>query len=301
MKVKNKITYLSGGIGGAKFAKGLYEVYKKDLAIIVNTGDDEFIHGVYLCPDIDSVIYGLAEIEGEFGWGIKDDKFTVNSHLNEFYDIDFKIGDRDLATNLFRSQLLNEGSDLIEITSLLSKQFELNCKILPMTNNLVQTKLYTKNGKKLNFQDYFVKKKAKPRLSKVGYVGSKKALVPNEVINSIRNSELVIVGPSNPILSIGPILSLSKIRNELLNHPKVYLISPFIGKSAIKGPSVKNFLDMGFSQDLKGLKKFYKDLVDVFIVQHGDGDRTNNVVEENILFRSKSDSVDLVKKIQTYE
>ena len=301
MKVKNKITYLSGGIGGAKFAKGLYEVYKKDLAIIVNTGDDEFIHGVYLCPDIDSVIYGLAEIEGEFGWGIKDDKFTVNSHLNEFYDIDFKIGDRDLATNLFRSQLLNEGKDLIKITSLLSKQFELNCNILPMTNDLVQTKLYTKNGKKLNFQDYFVKKKAKPRLSKVSYEGSKKASVPNEVINSIRNSELVIVGPSNPILSIGPILSLSKIRNELLNHPKVYLISPFIGKSAIKGPSVKNFLDMGFSPDLKGLKKFYKDLVDVFIVQHGDGDRTNNVVEENILFRSKSDSVDLVKKIQTYE
>ena len=301
MKVKNKITYLSGGIGGAKFAKGLYEVYKKDLAIIVNTGDDEFIHGVYLCPDIDSVIYGLAEIEGEFGWGIKDDKFTVNSHLNEFYDIDFKIGDRDLATNLFRSQLLNEGKDLIKITSLLSKQFELNCKIFPMTNDLVQTKLYTKNGKKLNFQDYFVKKKAKPRLSKVDYEGSKKASVPNEVINSIRNSELVIVGPSNPILSIGPILSLSKIRNELLNHPKVYLISPFIGKSAIKGPSVKNFLDMGFSPDLKGLKKFYKDLVDVFIVQHGDGDRTNNVVEENILFRSKSDSVDLVKKIQTYE
>ena len=301
MKVKNKITYLSGGIGGAKFAKGLYEVYKKDLAIIVNTGDDEFIHGVYLCPDIDSVIYGLAEIEGEFGWGIKDDKFTVNSHLNEFYDINFKIGDRDLATNLFRSQLLNEGKDLIKITSLLSKRFELNCKILPMTNDLVQTKLYTKNGKKLNFQDYFVKKKAKPRLSKVSYEGSKKASVPNEVINSIRNSELVIVGPSNPILSIGPILSLSKIRNELLNHPKVYLISPFIGKSAIKGPSVKNFLDMGFSPDLKGLKKFYKDLVDVFIVQHGDGDRTNNVVEENILFMSKSDSVDLVKKIQTYE
>ena len=301
MNVKNKITYLSGGIGGAKFAKGLYEVFKKELSIIVNTGDDEFIHGVYLCPDIDSVIYGLAEIEGEFGWGIKEDNFTVNSYLNEFYKIEFKIGDRDLATNLFRSQLLNEGSNLTEITKSLAKKFGLHCEILPMTNDSVQTKLYTKSGKKLDFQEYFVKKKAKPRLSKVRYKGSNKALVPNQIIRSIRNSELVIVGPSNPILSIGPILSLGKIRDELIKHPKVYLISPFIGKSAIKGPSVKNFIDLGFTPDLNGLKKFYKDIVNVFIVQHGDGDKSNNVVEENILFSSKTDSVNLVKKINTYE
>ena len=125
--------------------------------------------------------------------------------------------------------------------------------------------------------------------------------IRDRIIRSIRSSELVIVGPSNPILSIGPILSLDKIRDELIKHPKVYLISPFIGKSAIKGPSVKNFIDLGFTPDLNGLKKFYKDIVDVFIVQHGDGDKSNNVVEENILFSSKTDSVNLVKKINTYE
>ena len=169
-----KVVYLSGGVGGAKFAKGLSKLKNIDLSIIVNTGDDEYIHGVALSPDIDSVIYGLANIEGKFGWGVLNDKFTVNDELKKFYDLNFMIGDKDLALNLFRNQMLNDGLQLTEITEIIKNNFNIKCKILPMSDDKVSTKLITKNGDKLNFQNYFVEKKAKPRLSKVVYEDQEK-------------------------------------------------------------------------------------------------------------------------------
>ena len=120
-----KVVYLSGGVGGAKFAKGLSKLKNIDLSIIVNTGDDEYIHGVALSPDIDSVIYGLANIEGKFGWGVLDDKFTVNDELKKFYDLNFMIGDKDLALNLFRNQMLNDGFQLTEITEIVKNKFNI--------------------------------------------------------------------------------------------------------------------------------------------------------------------------------
>ena len=113
-----KVVYLSGGVGGAKFAKGLSKLRNLDLSIIVNTGDDEYIHGVALSPDIDSVIYGLANIEGKHGWGVLNDKFTVHSELKKFYDLNFMIGDKDLALNLFRNQMINNGLNLSDITDI---------------------------------------------------------------------------------------------------------------------------------------------------------------------------------------
>ena len=113
-----KIVYLSGGVGGAKFAKGLSKIKNIDLSIIVNTGDDEYIHGVALSPDIDSVIYGLANVEGKYGWGVKNDKYSVHNELKKFYDLNFMIGDKDLALNLFRNQMINEGLKLTEITDI---------------------------------------------------------------------------------------------------------------------------------------------------------------------------------------
>ena len=125
-----KVTYLSGGVGGAKFAKGLYKVCSDKLSIIVNTGDDEYINGVSLSPDIDTVIYGLAGIEGEFGWGIKKDKFTVHEHLNKYLNTNFMIGDKDLAINLFRNQMLHEGKTLTEITHEIKSGFNILCEII---------------------------------------------------------------------------------------------------------------------------------------------------------------------------
>ena len=292
-----KVVYLSGGVGGAKFAKGLSKLKNIDLSIIVNTGDDEYIHGVALSPDIDSVIYGLANIEGKFGWGIRNDKFTVNSELKEFYDLNFMIGDKDLALKLFRNQMLNEGLQLTEITEIIKNKFNIKCKILPMSDDKVSTKLITKKGDKLNFQNYFVEKKAKPRLSKVVYEGSRKARSSNQVINLINQSDVLIVGPSNPILSIGPILSISSINQSMQNHNNVIAISPFVGKKALKGPSVQNFIDMGYKPDIQGLKKYYKNRVNKFYVHHGDSDNSTNVFEDQIIFKNENDSKNLANRI----
>tara|TARA_Y100001935_G_C17224592_1_gene467110 strand:- start:96 stop:992 length:897 start_codon:yes stop_codon:yes gene_type:complete len=292
-----KIVYFSGGVGGAKFAKGLSKLKNTNLSIIVNTGDDEYIHGVALSPDIDSVIYGLANIEGDYGWGIKNDKFSVHNELRNFYDLNFMIGDKDLALNLFRNQMLNNGLKNTEITEILKNKFNIKCKILPMSDDKVSTKLITKKGEKLNFQNYFVEKKAKPRLKNIIYEGSRKATVSKQVINIIKESDVLIIGPSNPILSIGPILSLNKINESIKNHGNVIAISPFIGKKALKGPSVQNFVDMGYSPDIQGLKKYYKNRVNKFFVHHGDSDGSSNVYEEQIIFKSENDSKSLASRI----
>ena len=292
-----KIVYLSGGVGGAKFAKGLSKVKNIDLSIIVNTGDDEYIHGVSLSPDIDSVIYGLANVEGEHGWGIANDRFTVHNELKKFYNLNFMIGDKDLALNLYRNQLINEGINLTEITDKIKNKFNINCKILPMSDDKVSTKLITKKGDKLNFQNYFVEKKAKPRLKSVVYEGSRKAKVSKQIINIINQSDALIIGPSNPILSIGPILSLSKINESIKEHNNVIAISPFVGQKALKGPSVKNFIDMGYSPNIQGLKKYYKKRVNKFFVHHGDSDGSSNVYEEKIIFKNLNDSKNLANRI----
>ena len=292
-----KIVYLSGGVGGAKFAKGLSKIKNIDLSIIVNTGDDEYIHGVALSPDIDSVIYGLANVEGKYGWGVKNDKYSVHNELKKFYDLNFMIGDKDLALNLYRNQMLNEGLKLTEITESIKNKFKIKCDILPMSDNKVSTKLITKKGEQLNFQNYFVEKKAKPRLKKVIYEGSRKAIVSKKVLDIINQSDILIIGPSNPILSIGPILSLSKINQAIQDHNNVIAISPFVGKKALKGPSVQNFNDMGYTPDIKGLKKYYKNRVNKFYVNHGDSDGSSNVFEEQIVFKNENNSKNLANRI----
>jgi LPPG:FO 2-phospho-L-lactate transferase len=226
-----------------------------------------------------------------------NDKFTVNNELKKFYDLNFMIGDKDLALNLFRNQMLNDGFKLTEITDVIKNKFNIRCKILPMSDDKVSTKLITKNGDKLNFQNYFVEKKAKPRLSKVVYEGSRKARVSNQVLNLINQSDILIVGPSNPILSIGPILSINRINQAIKDHNNVIAISPFVGKKALKGPSVQNFKDIGYKPDIQGLKKYYKNRVNKFYVHHGDSDNSSNVFEEQIIFKNENDSKNLANRI----
>ena len=275
-----KIVYLSGGVGGAKLAKGFYNLSDIDLTIIVNTGDDETIQGVRLSPDIDSVIYALAGIEGEFGWGQKNDSFTVSEEFKKYLPQEFNIGDKDLALNLFRNQLFSEGKSLTQITNIISDKFDLNCKILPMSNDLVSTKIKTVDNKLLDFQEYFVELKSEPNLSDIIYLNSEKADITSEVAIAIEEADKIVIGPSNPILSIGPILSIQNLKEKLIINKNTYVVSPFIQKKAIKGPSKKNFEDLGYKSDVTGVKDFYKDIGTFFIVQTGDSDEAENTIEE---------------------
>ncbi len=296
-----KIVYLSGGIGGAKLAKGFYNLNDIDLTIIVNTGDDETIHGVRLSPDIDSVIYALAGIEGQFGWGQKNDTFSVNEEYKKYIPQEFNLGDKDLALNLFRNQLFSQGKSLTQITNIITDKFDLNCKILPMSDNLVSTKIKTSSGKLLDFQEYFVELKSEPELSDVIYSESEKADITSEVSNALDQADKIVVGPSNPILSIGPILAIQNLKEKLTNSSSTYVVSPFIENKAIKGPSKKNFEDLGYKSDITGIKKFYNNIGNYYIVQPGDTDKAENTIEKNILFKSTEDSTRLARYIVDHE
>ena len=296
-----KIVYLSGGIGGAKLAKGFYHSNDIDLTIIINTGDDEVIHGVPLSPDIDSVMYALAGIEGEMGWGIANDTFSVSEEYKKFIPQNFSIGDKDLALNLYRNQLLSEGKSLTEITKLFADHLNLECNLIPMTDDIVSTKLKTDDGSLLDFQEYFVEQQARPKLTEVVYNGAKNAKVSDQLIKNIEESEIVVIGPSNPILSIGPILSLNKLKEKLSEHNNVYVINPFIENKAIKGPSKNNFEDLGYTSDIQGIKNFYKDVGNKYIVHPGDSDGAQDTIEHNILFNELENSKKLVEFIVNHE
>ena len=291
-----KIVYISGGIGGAKLAKGFYGVDDIELSIVINTGDDENIHGIKLSPDIDSVMYSLAGIEGEFGWGQKEDTFNVSNFYKKYKTQLFSIGDKDLALKLFRNQMFNDGKTLTEITKFFTDFYNLNCTLLPMTNDKVQTTLTTVNNEILSFQEYFVEKKADPKLKKIDYVGSDSANITSEVSSVLKKADQIIIGPSNPFLSIGPILSINKIRKLIVSHNNVVVVSPFINNKALKGPSDKNFKDFGFQPNIEGLKVFYQDIANQFIV-HENENEEENVFSKNILFSEESVAVNLAKEI----
>ena len=296
-----KIVYLSGGIGGAKLAKGFYNLNNIDLTIIVNTGDDETIHGVRLSPDIDSVIYALAGIEGQFGWGQKNDTFSVSEEYKKYLPQEFNLGDKDLALNLFRNQLFSEGKSLTQITNIITDKFDLNCKIFPMSDNLVSTKIKTSDGKLLDFQEYFVELKSEPKINDVIYLESEKAEITKEVSNALEEADKIVVGPSNPILSIGPILAIQNLKEKLISNNSTYIVSPFIKNKAIKGPSKKNFEDLGYKSDITGIKEFYNNIGNYYIVQSGDSDKAENTIEKNILFKSTEDSTKLARYIVDHE
>ena len=291
-----KIVYISGGIGGAKLAKGFYGLDDIELSIVINTGDDENIHGIKLSPDIDSVMYSLAGIEGEFGWGQKEDTFSVSNFYKKYKTQLFSIGDKDLALKLFRNQMFNDGKTLTEITKFFTDFYNLNCTLLPMTNDKVQTTLTTVDNEILSFQEYFVEKKADPKLKKIDYVGSDSANITSEVSSVLKKADQIIIGPSNPFLSIGPILSVNKIRKLIVSHNNVVVVSPFINNKALKGPSDKNFKDFGFQPNIEGLKVFYQDIANQFIV-HENENEEENVFSKNILFSEESVAVNLAKEI----
>ncbi len=295
-----KIVILCGGIGGAKLVKGFYNNSDIDLTVVVNTGDDAFIHGVHLSPDLDSVMYALAGVEGEFGWGRRNDSFEAHKIFSELMKgFDFQLGDMDLGVNLYRTQLLNEGKGLTEITQSISDFLGLSNNIYPMSDDAVRTKIITKNDELLDFQEYFVLQKATPEIKEVIYLGSNEASVSEEIITIISNSDLIVVAPSNPVLSIQPILSIEEYSSALQRHRNVVLVSPFISNKTIKGPAASNFIDLGFQTNSSGLMTYYKGRVNKIIVNTGDKKVSSGeeVIETNTIMKTSEDSINLAKFI----
>ncbi len=293
---------LSGGTGTPKLLVGLKRVFdeEEELNIIVNTAEDVWISGNLVCPDIDSVIYALAGvIDEKKWWGIRDDGFVTHTALKKLnHDERLMLGDRDRATHIIRSEVLRQGKRLTDTTALLARSFGIpaKIKILPMTDEpgAVSTRIHTPEGE-LHFQDFWVSKKGEPEVSDVSFDGITDVKPSEEVMNVLKSGseEVVLIGPSNPITSIGPILSLEGVR-EQLKRKRVVAISPIVGNEPVSGPAGKFMQAKGFEVSPYGVFKCYEDFLDVLIIDTEDEclveDEGVDVFKTNIIIRNAESS-----------
>jgi len=267
------IVVLTGGTGGAKLVEGLAaEIDAAELTIICNTGDDAIFHGLYVSPDIDTITYTLAGLnDAAKGWGIKDDSFVALEQLrrlgNEAW---FNLGDKDLATHITRTRLLREGRTLSEVTDYLRGMLGVRSTILPMSDQRIETRVTTPQGE-FSFQEFFVKERWAPTVSAVRFEGAEKSRAAPGVPDAIRHADTILVCPSNPITSIGPILAVPGIRVALTESTApVIAVSPIIGSAAISGPAHKLMIACGFEASVLGVARCYAEFLDTLLIADED-------------------------------
>ena len=293
------ITVLTGGTGGAKFVDGLRQIVSpEELTIIVNTGDDHEWWGLYVSPDIDSITYVLSGLlSSERGWGVRGDTFHCLQQMKELgEEIWFSIGDRDLATHLLRSKLLAQGRTLSEATATISARLGVKQHILPMSDQRVETRVQTPVGE-LSFEEYFVKRWYQDPVESVRFAGALESEPAPGVIEAITSASAVLIAPSNPVTSIGPILAVPGIREALAKTAApVVAVSPIIGTAAVSGPAANLMQAEGLEVSIAGVTKAYEDFVNVLLAHESDAEFAKSVkmgkVEiqcANILMRTVDD------------
>ena len=269
-----KVAALAGGVGGAKLLTGLQEVVSEDLTAIVNTGDDAHIYGVKVCPDVDIVTYWLAGIaDTTRGWGIEGDSLNVVEALGRLgYETWFGLGDRDFATCLHRTRLLGEGRSLADATDDIRRALGVRARILPMSNDPVPTKIVTTDGRELEFQEYFVRERQRPEVAEVAFEGAATARPTPGAIEALQEADAIVLCPSNPIVSIAPILAIDGVRDALVAHPHVIAISPIVRGAPLKGPADRLLAAMGAKVSASGVAELYAAFCDLFVVDASDAD-----------------------------
>ncbi|HEX8814373.1 MAG TPA: 2-phospho-L-lactate transferase [Terriglobales bacterium] len=301
------IVVLTGGTGGAKLVDGLYRVVGDEaLTCIVNTGDDFRWWGLHVSPDIDSVVYALAGmLSPERGWGVRDDTFFALETMRKLGEPDwFQVGDRDLAIHLVRTKLLKEGRTLSAATATIAEKLGVEARILPMSDSAVETRVETEAGE-LNFQEYFVKRRHRDPVTGVRLEGAAEARPAPGVVEAIRSAQAIVLAPSNPITSIGPILAVPGIRAALRETAAgVIAVSPMVGDRAFSGPAADLMAMQGLPVSIAGVAKAYEDFLDVLIVDSCDADAARGLERqgievhcENILLRTNEDKIRLARVV----
>lgn len=266
-----KVVLLSGGVGGARMARGLAALDDIDLTVVVNVGDDEVVYGLHVSPDLDTVVYTLAGVEGPEGWGLTADTFTVMKRLSLFgTDTRFRIGDRDLATHLFRTQELLAGATLSDVTARTAAALGVPGTILPATEDTLRTMIKTAGGEWLSFQEYFVMRRHEDEVADLRFEGAAMAAPAPAVITAIEAAEAVIIGPSNPPLSIWPILAIRDIASAIEAADRVMAVSPLIGGRALKGPADRVMASLGLPGGNAGVVAAYGALLNDLVIHTGD-------------------------------
>jgi LPPG:FO 2-phospho-L-lactate transferase len=272
-----KVVVLAGGTGGAALASGLYARSDVELTVIANTADDDEFWGLLICPDIDAVIYRLAGIfNAEAGYGVKDESFHVLEMLRSIGEAGwFNIGDKDLATHLIRGEMLRRRCTLTEASLELCRRFDLHAKVIPMSDEPVRTRFTTDAGE-LSFQEYFVRERLRPRLIGIEFAGIGLARPTPEVVSALRDADLVVIGPSNPLISIAPILRLA---GEHVPRSRTVAVTPIVGGTALKGPTVEMMNALGRDPNPVSVASMYRDLAFAFVLDERDRSLASQIEE----------------------
>ena len=274
------ITVFAGGVGAARFLRGLIDVVDAaTVTIIGNTGDDEEFLGLHVSPDLDTVAYTLAGIvDPEGGWGIAGDTYTTLEQAQRFGEETwFRLGDKDIATHLHRTRLLHDGRTLSEATASIARGLGLRSRLLPMSDDAVRTLVTTDTGE-LSFQEYFVRRGFRDDVRSVRFAGAEEARPAPGVVEAIAEAEGVIIAPSNPIVSIGPMLAVAGIRQALIDtKAPVAAISPIVGGRALKGPAARMLAALGHEASAVGVAALYADFLDVLVLDRDDAGLANEV------------------------
>ena len=284
------ITILAGGIGAAKFLAGLVEeVEPTDVTAIVNVADDTTMHGLHVSPDLDSCTYTLAGAnDTDRGWGLRGETWLAMEHLHRYAEANhitsgdaagwFSLGDRDLGTHLYRTSRLAEGATLSEVTAEISRGWGVAARLLPATDDPVRTRVRCVDGRELAFQEYFVRERHDVAVASVSLDGASEARPAPGVIEAIEDAEVVVIAPSNPVVSIDPVLATPGVRQAVQRRrDRVAAISPIVGGAALKGPADRLLRDLGHEPSVVGIARWYAPLAATLVIDLEDADQAEAV------------------------
>jgi LPPG:FO 2-phospho-L-lactate transferase len=276
---------LAGGVGAARFLRGLVQIVAPDdVTVIVNTGDDDWFHGLLVCPDLDTVTYTLAGAENpDTGWGLAGETFATMAALDRYrVPTWFRLGDRDLATHLYRSERLRAGAPLSTITMEIADAWAIRSRLLPMSDERVATRIDVRgsNGSvsELRMQEWFVRHRAEPPVAAVRFEGAAGARPAPGVLDALGDAETIVVCPSNPVISIGPIVAVPGVREALRRRrDRVVGVSPIIAGAPVKGPADRLMGPLGMEVSCVGVARAYRDFCSALVIDADDGGRAAEI------------------------
>ncbi len=280
-----RVTALAGGVGGAKLLVGLQRaVAGSELTAVVNTADDDTVYGAHVSPDLDICTYWLAGLaDNERGWGIAGDSFATVEALGRLgVETWFRLGDRDLATCIHRTQRLAAGDTLTGVTDDIRRALGVPSGVLPMSDDPVRTQILCADGRRLDFQEYFVRERHAPEVAGVSFSGIAEAKPGPDVLGAISEAERVILCPSNPVVSIGPILALPGVRETLRAHSSVVAVTPIVRGAPLKGPADKLLGALGAKVSASGVASIYADFCNIFVVDASDPGELERVSAQGV-------------------
>ena len=276
-----RVAVLCGGVGAARFLAGLLQVIEPtDVTAIVNTGDDVILHGLHISPDLDTVTYTLAGVtDAERGWGLAGETWQAMEGLRRYGGVDwFNLGDRDLATHLYRTHRLSEGAGLAEVTAEIANAWGLGLQVLPVTDDPLRTMVTVVDEGEIGFQEYFVRRQHSVEVTDVRFAGADAARPGPGVLAALSVADVVVIAPSNPLVSIGPILAVPGIRHAVEEaRERTVAVSPIVGGAALKGPADRMLRELGHEASVTGVARLYAPLAATLVIDQVDADQADAV------------------------